>query len=181
MMDFVDHDASDLIEPISATFAAETGYLVVNVDKLRYHYLDRPVRWGGRIFNPKSELHITIVSLDAAMVQSRTSADTAFRAQVEERITETDWRFRKLSAFYHVVESPGVETLIQLVEIPAMQGFFQKMSALFGVGFHVPPAHVTLYTLGTEKGIGLPTRAELDELAIRIDPVEIKPASQTGA
>ena len=176
-MAFVDPHQSDLIEPRSAELVTDTGYLVVNIDKTSYAFLDRPVRWENRIFQPKSELHITIISLDAEKVLRGTAQNAEMLARLQDLVSNTGWRFRKLNAFYHIVETPGVETLIQMVELPALPDFFTELSRLLGEPFHLPPTHVTLYTIGTEKGIGLPTRAVFEEMArSRVDPANILPA-----
>ncbi len=176
MMAFIDPHHSQRIEPVSAELVKDTGYLVVNIDKASYTFLDRPVRWDNRIFQPKIELHITIISQDAEKVLRATAENAEMLARVQNLVSHTDWRFHKLSDFYHIVETPGVETLIQMVALPALPAFFEELSSLLGEHFHLPPTHVTLYTLGTEKGIGLPTRAVFEELTrSRVDPAAVLP------
>lgn len=167
-----------LRQPARVVFDPETGFVVVQISKAEYGYHEAPVRYQGHVFQPKSELHITVVSADAAEdVRSFIERRPDDAVQIQEMVDETRWVFRELEAFYHVVESPGVETIIQMVEVPHMAEFFSRLSGLMGKGFVLPPTHITLYTLGTEKGIGLPTPTVFDQLAQSpIRPEEIQPA-----
>ena len=158
-------------------FDPQTGFVVVQLNKAEYGYQEVPVYYQGRLFDPKSELHITIVSADAAeAVRSFIERRPDDAVQVQEMVDETRWVFRALDSFYHVVEAPGVETIIQMVEVPHVAEFFSRLSGLVGQGFILPPTHVTLYMRGTEKGIGLPTQTVFDQFVqAPVRPEELHP------
>lgn len=167
-----------LRQPARVVFDPDTGFLVVQINKAEYGFHEAPVLYQGRVFQPKSELHITVISADAAEeVRSFIARKPDEAVQVQEMVDETRWVFRELDSFYHVVESPGVETIIQMVDVPYMAEFFSRLSGLVGRGFILPPTHVTLYVRGTEKGIGLPNQTVFDQLVQNgIHPNEIQPA-----
>lgn len=179
---------SDLHAPVSATLNTETGIILVHLDKVDYGYMDQAVRYLGQVFQPKSELHITIVSQDAEHILKYLNDHPQDSGNLQDLILSTDWSFRKQEQFYHVVESPEiateagipVETIIQMVELPMLQAFLKDLSKLVGRGFELPPTHVTLYTRGTEKGISLPNQIVFKELVkASMRPRELWPIEET--
>lgn len=182
-----DEQEGNVLRPQTVELVPETGYLVANLNKQTYGYLDQPVRYQGRVFQPKSELHITLISQDAEKITRYLENNSHGQASIQEMIGATDWRFTRQPTFYHVEEAPGEETIIQMVEIPSLGAFFRELSGLVGQDFTLPPTHVTLYTRGTEKGIGLPTQRVFQELVRaevqpeEMQPVEDAPGSQGPA
>jgi hypothetical protein len=175
MMATADEQDQNLLRPLNAELVPETGYLVVILDMQDYGFIEQPVRYQGRLFQPKSELHITIISQDGEKVTRHLEDDPKTLGPLQELIQGNDWRFRKLPAYYHVVEAPDVETIIQMVEIPGLEGFLRALSGMLGQELVRPPTHVTLYTRGTEKGIGLPTQEAFQELVkAEVQPQELQ-------
>ena len=52
-------------------------------------------------------------------------------------------------------------SVIELVEIPALDFYYRWLGDLLGRQLAVPPAHVTLYTHGKARGIGIPAARHL--------------------
>lgn len=149
-----------LLQPADVSFNPQTGYLVLVLDPDGYGYRAEPVRYQERIFAPKQELHITVIGRPGATVLLEFLSQHPERLPaVQELVEQTDWRFGKRRELYHVQKEPGVETIIQMVELPALEAFFQAVNGLLGQELPLPPAHVTQYMRGTETGIGLPTQA----------------------
>ncbi len=178
-------DEGEFITPVSATFDPDTGFIIVNLDKVSYGYLDQPVRYQGKIFQPKSELHITIISQDAEVLKQHVQSHPENLDTIEDLVLSTDWSFRKRFDFYYVTEEPEKETIIQMVNVPMLEPFLKDLSKQVGQGMVVPPTHVTLYTRGTERGIAIPNQAVFNELVkARVDPDEVqaveRPANHPG-
>jgi hypothetical protein len=151
--------------PKEVSFQEDTGFLVVKIDKDDYGYDQRVVILDGRSLSPKDELHITILSRDAAdQVTEYLQQNPKDAPGVKKLIDQTYWSFYKENRFYHVREDEETETIIQMVEVPELEPFFKKLGEMTGRSLDLPPVHVTLYMRGTEKGIGLPTQAVFDEL-----------------
>lgn len=169
-------DESKSRAPLGASFDPQTGFVLVNINKIDYGFMDKPVRYQGKVFQPKSELHITIVSQDAAeRVRQYLESHPDDAHEFQDLISSTNWSYLKKQEFYYVEEEPGVETLIQMVEVPSLNAFFSSLSSIVGKGFILPPTHVTLYTRGTEKGIGLPNQETFQERAkAAVQPGEIR-------
>jgi len=161
--------------PVSTTFDPQTGLIAAHVDKVDYGFVDQPVRYRGKTFQPKSELHITIVSEDAGIILKHLESHPDDVIDINDLLLSTDWSFIPLDEFYYVEEKPGVETIIQLVELPGLRSFLKDLSRLTGQGFILPPMHITLYTRGMEKGISIPDQNKFQELAkARILPGEVR-------
>lgn len=68
-----------------------------------------------------------------------------------------------MNQFFHVEEEPGVESLIEMVAVPGLAPFYAELSRILGEELELPPVHVTLFTFGRAKGIGLPTQAVFEQ------------------
>jgi hypothetical protein len=51
-----------------------------------------------------------------------------------------------------------------MCEVAGAEEFFAGLERHLQIGIERPPYHVTLYTIGTLRGIGVATRAELERL-----------------
>jgi hypothetical protein len=172
-------DETNTHSPVSASFDVQTGLILAHLDKVDYGFVDEPVRYQGKTFQPKSELHITLVSQDAGAILKHLESHPDDIDEIQDLVFLADFTFFKLGEFYHVEEQPGVEAIIQMVEIPGLRAFFKDLSKLVGQGFIVPPTHVTLYTRGTVKGISLPDQQAFQQFArAKIIPGEVQVAQQ---
>jgi len=168
-------DENNLHSPVSASYEMETGNILTHLDKVDYGFFDQPVRYQGKTFKPKAELHITLISQDSATILKHLESHPDDFYDIQDLVRSTDFSFYKLDQFYYVEEQPGVETIIQMVGIPRLSSFLKDLSSVVGKGFIVPPTHVTLYTRGTEKGISLPDQNTFQQLARRrIRPDEVQ-------
>jgi hypothetical protein len=161
--------------PVSASFDRRTGMIVTHIDKIDFGFIDRPVRYQGLLFQPKRELHITIISKDAGVIMAHLTRHPEDVEDILDLVVSTNWSFYRLNTFYYVQEKPEVETIIQMVEIPALQSFLGELSRLAGHGFLMPPTHITLYERGAEKGIAIPDQHSLQHLMkTQIQPQEVR-------
>jgi hypothetical protein len=170
--------SENLLAPQAVYFEEEEAYLVLHLDMADFDLQPTQVDFRGKSFQPKDELHITILSRRAASaVQDHLEENPGDSPQIHRLIEQTDWSYRQEDHFFHVVEEPGVESIIQLVQVLALQSFFQELSRIIAQDLEPPPAHVTLYTFGDPKGIGIPTQADFEQLVVEeIDLAELQPA-----
>ena len=167
--------------PVKAVFVPETGFVVAEINPSEYGYTHKAVRYQERIFYPKDELHITVVSGQSAeTVRKHLEKQPQDTERIQEVVDQTDWSFRQLEEFYCVVDGEA-ETIIQMVEMPFLSQFYSDLSGITGSGHILLPTHVTLYMRGTETGIGLPNQTAFDTLVkARIRRIELhyEPAGQ---
>jgi hypothetical protein len=62
-------------------------------------------------------------------------------------------------------DEPGFETIVVMVECPALAGVYRDLSAELGRRLSPPPAHLTLYSTDPERGIGINDDDQLRERA----------------
>lgn len=162
------------LRAVNASFDPETGMVQVNLDKVTYGFVDQPVRYQDKLMQPKSELHITILSQDAPLLLKHLESHPDDLHEIQDLVTSASWTYLRQGDYYLVEEAPDMTTIIERVEVPELTQFLRDMSKLVGKGLTLPPTHVTLYTLGAEKGIPLASQAEFDEKVKRqIQPEEV--------
>lgn len=123
---------------------------------------------GGRRFDPRKSLHITLVGR-ALGAELRQSLGERLEIATRPAFEALDWTHER-SGRRLVIEredttddgSRGtVASVVELVELPALAYYYRWLGELLGRELPVPPPHITLYTHGKAKGIGIPTRQSL--------------------
>lgn len=120
------------------------------------------IRFAGADWRAKREFHVTLAGTtmlrpllaDADEVIKRAARQLTFTIIPREE-------------FWHVRENE-TRTIIRMCDVEGAEEFFARMEKEMGTTIERPPYHVTLYTIGTLRGIGLPTRAELERLGEEI-------------
>lgn len=124
----------------------------------------KPLDVDGRRFEPKGELHVTLVGR-ALGAELRRALGARLDAATRPAFEALDWS-HAFTGERRLIEAPcaaddgkpgPVASIIELVELPAMPYFHRWLGELLGRQVAVPPPHVTLYTHGRAKGIGLAT------------------------
>ena len=122
----------------------------------------------GRHFDAKKELHVTLVGRALGAELRRALGD---RLDIATRpaFEALDWTVartgeRRLIERTDTADDgkPGnVASVIEFVDLPALDWYYRWLGDLLGRQLAVPPAHVTLYTHRKAKGIGIPTARSL--------------------
>lgn len=144
----------------------DAGTLLLPVPAATWPPPATPLRLDGIAFAPKRELHLTLVgrALGAAL------RDAGLCAMALSACAELDWRFVRLHRWLRLERRAGGRrrhSIIELVELPAMAALHVRLGAALGRAPAVPPAHVTLYTAGDDRGIGVPDAATLARCTVR--------------
>lgn len=150
---------------------AEEGTLLLRIPPTRWPPPRAPLVLDGIAFRPKDELHVTLVGRAlAAELQAAQAGDARLRAAVERLRAGFDGslaRQRQWLRLEKVEDGRTVGSLIERLELPAMAGLHRALGDLLGRALPVPPPHVTLYTAGDERGIGVPDEAALARWSVR--------------
>lgn len=132
----------------------------------------------GLRFDPKKELHITLVGPELGAELHRVLGDR-LESATRPAFDALDWSGARTGALWRIEHrireadgKAGIRSaIIEDVELPAMAFLHHWLGTLLGRQLPVPPPHVTLYTHGSPRGIGLPTEARLRaHLREAIDP-----------
>ena len=138
------------------------------------------VRVDGVQFMPKTELHLTLIGSRLGRELHTTLAPAFLRDRVERALLEQDWHFVRSGRFLQLAtraddanpDSGRRRTaIIELVDVPAMRPFHQALGRLLGRQLSLPPPHVTLYTAGDRRGIGVTSPRRLRAWQVR----EVRP------
>lgn len=134
--------------------------------------LDLPstVELSGSHWLAKKELHVTLLGRDAMESIGRGSRgpvvvrDAAKGMELEVRLTDELW----------LLEEPPASTIIARAEVPDAAELFAKISDASGAKLEEPPYHVTLFTRGTSRGIGVHSLEELRSAGRELTDAERK-------
>lgn len=122
----------------------------------------------GRRFEPKAELHVTLVG-GALGRELRATLGERLDAAVRPAFEALDWTYAR-AGLGALIEMTGrrddgrrgpVASIIEFIELPAMPHLHRWLGELLGRELPVAPPHVTLYTHACAKGIGVPTIVKL--------------------
>lgn len=134
----------------------------------------QPIELDGRTFEPKQELHVTLVGAGLGR-ELRAMFGEHLDAATRPAFEALDWHLDRTGP-HLLIEKPGrtdagergtVASVIEMVDLPALRYFHHWLGGLLGRQLPVPPAHVTLYTHGRARGIGIPDRHKLRAWAVR--------------
>jgi hypothetical protein len=167
-------------QTIRPDFNRETGTLLLRLRKDEVGLGEQPVTYQGKHFQPKDEVHITVVG-SALGEELREALDVAGRASTfANLVAATDWRYTLLDGWHHVVRrgDEPAESIIRMVEVPTLPIFYAQLEVLAGLSIPPRPAHITLYTWRDDGGIGIATWEEFAELVV--GPINPALFSQAG-
>ena len=155
--------------------------LVLPIPRRTWPPPTQPVTLDGLLFVPKRELHITLVGSALGRELRAAVAGSSLDAAIAAAVAAQDWRFTRSGRLLRLqksIDDAGttrtVGSIIELIDVPAMALFHAMLARLLGHALPVPPAHVTLYTQGSLKGIAVPNDADLQALRVReVDAMEL--------
>lgn len=134
-----------------------------------------PIELDGLEFEPKTELHMTLVGKALGRQVHETLGERFRTCAVRAAFDSLDWRFERTGELRRLQktvrmksgDSRTVGSIIEMVTMPALPKFYRALGDLLGRKLPVPPAHVTLYTYGREDGIGVPSMGKLRAWTMR--------------
>lgn len=166
----------------------ETGALLLLLTREAIDLPNDIVAFRGKVFDPKDEVHITIVGrASGRRVKEAVDRDLAANSCLKRAIDETNWAYRIQGRMYHVRKEKEVkneqgdldlveaESIIVMAEVAGLQSFYERLDRMIEMNLELPPTHVTLYTRGDPLGIGLSNQEDFEAFVTReIWPTELK-------
>ena len=155
--------------------------LLLPIPTQEWPALPERLQLDGFDLRRKRELHATIVGHAlGTRVRDRMATDAHVRDTVVEAIAGLQWQWERCRSWALLAKREGGrsrQSLVEHLRMPAMAEFHRRLGALLGEALPVPPPHVTLYTSGGAKGIGLPDASTLERLRLRtVDEAELPDA-----
>jgi len=119
------------------------------------------IRFGGADWRAKREFHVTLAGTttmhdvaDADEMIKRAAHGISFAVTLRDEL-------------WHIRENE-TQTIIRMCDVEGAEEFFQRLDREMLRAIARPPYHVTLYTIGTLRGIGIPTHVDLHRLGKQI-------------
>jgi hypothetical protein len=149
--------------------------LVIPIAPDRWKPPFAPIELDGLEFQPKTELHVTLIGRALGRQIHETLGERFRTCAVRAAFEALDWRFERsgeLLRLRKAVRLKSGETriansIIERIRMPAMARFHHALGDLLGRRLAVPPPHVTLYVHGREHGIGVPSLGKLRAWTVR--------------
>lgn len=161
---------------------AATLLLPVNFDDSTRGNLAETADSNGLL--AKTEGHITIIgrATGEAIIEKIKSFTEEEKekilAEIENLSAQFGWSYDEKSDYYLVFKAyPATEdrpaeerkSIVQIINLPSLTAFYQKLNELLGTDFDVPFPHITLFTNSTREdkkfcGIGIYSKAQFEEL-----------------
>ncbi|MDP9360818.1 MAG: hypothetical protein M3P29_05130 [Acidobacteriota bacterium] len=139
---------------------------------VRFNYPPIPdvIHFAEIDWRAKREFHVTLLgstTMRALIGGGEVNADDAIKRaawKLAFTITLCDalWQMREKE----------MRTVIRMCDVGGAEEFFARLEEELQTPIERPPYHVTLYTIGTLRGIGIATRAELERLGREIAGAE---------
>jgi hypothetical protein len=120
------------------------------------------IRFAGADWRAKREFHVTLAGTTMMRALTADADDLIKRAARQLAFTIVP-----REELWHVRENE-TRAIIRMCDVEGAEDFFARMEIETRTAIERPPYHVTLYTIGTLRGIGLQTRAELERLGEEI-------------
>ncbi len=150
--------------------------LLLSLDRNEFGLGEDKIRLDGRMFDPKEEVHVTLVGKDlGAQLDIAKQNNPEIEALIGSVIDQADWSFHNRNRMYHIQREKPVddgfgklstataESIVVLGDVPGLASLYDTISTVLGETHEPPPAHVTLYTRVDPQGIGLPNQASFDQ------------------
>jgi hypothetical protein len=116
------------------------------------------IHFADADWRAKREFHVTLIGATAMRDLTPNADDVIKRAarRLTFRITPRDelWEMRE----------EKTRAIVRMCDVAGAEEFFVGLERELQTAIERPPYHVTLYTIGTLRGIGVATRADLERL-----------------
>ncbi|HET9485198.1 MAG TPA: hypothetical protein VFO79_14650, partial [Xanthomonadales bacterium] len=131
----------------------------------------------GSDFEPKSELHVTILGSEyGAYVHDAVKNGFLREADFVRAFERQPWGFARTGEYRLLARDKQrddgttlrAKSIVAMLSMSSMQAFHYWLAARLGIDPIVPPPHVTLWVSGDRNGIGLTCEEDLAESTVLV-------------
>jgi len=116
------------------------------------------IHFAGADWRAKREFHVTLAGTSTMRDLTPNADDVIKRAARRLTFAVT------LRDEFWLMREEKTRTIMRTCDVDGAEEFFAGLERELQTTIERPPYHVTLYTIGTLRGIGVATRAELERL-----------------
>ena len=124
------------------------------------------IHFAGADWRAKREFHVTLAGTTTMRDLTPNADDVIKRAARRLTFGVT------LRNEFWLVREEKTRAIIRMCDVDGAEYFFAGLERELQTVIERPPYHVTLYTIGTLRGIGVATRAEIERLGQPIEGAE---------
>jgi hypothetical protein len=163
---------------ITSYHSYDYGYIFLLVK----HFVGLPVqiKIDGKTLFKKDEYHVSLMDLEhlVSFIKVGTDTDSVSEDDLVNDFLDyqstTDLSQFQPTNIFRYVKRDGVETVITMVDMPNLEGLFEKIRVKYGVDIPTQPTHITLYTLHPEVSIGILSQSELERYSEQVYLPDLK-------
>ncbi|HET9412044.1 MAG TPA: hypothetical protein VFO38_04305 [Candidatus Saccharimonadales bacterium] len=155
------------MENITPPFA--TDGRCIGLMNLHVPNLPETIEVQGHTLLRKEEFHITLMCPKNIAPVLHKDKSELVRFFVEYAKSHDLTRYTLLPE-YRLVKKEDRITVVVMVDMPALNDLFAAMNAKYGANIPTQPAHITIFGLQTNWGIGINSPEELQQIST---PVEV--------
>jgi hypothetical protein len=149
--------------PARGRFTRRGGGAIVHFDHLP---IPDVIRFAGTDWRAKREFHVTLAGTKTMHALTSEPDEAIKRAAQALTFTITP------RDEYWQIREEETRAIVRICDVEGAEEFFTRLEREMLRPIARPPYHVTLYTIGTLRGIGIATSAELHLLGKKIDGPE---------
>jgi hypothetical protein len=131
----------------------------------------------------KAEFHSTIIGSDTGEKIIAMVADSIQKekitSDIEKLSHEFSWSYSQKDEYYFISkkyqenEDEERKSIIQMIDLPDIVPFYEKLNKKLGTNFDIPLPHITLFTTSTNpekklRGVGIYSKNQFDALQPKI-------------
>jgi hypothetical protein len=156
-------------------YAYDKGYIYLPIE---INELPKKINIDGDSLSLKSSFHVSLLcTKDILSKHQKENLEQVILDNFCKFVLENDISFVKFNGEFRLAKFEGRKTIIARCEVSNLEKFSQQLSNQLRIDIPTQPAHVTLYTLQPNIGIGMNSFTELETKSVSVDvPDEIKTA-----
>lgn len=157
----------------------EKGFGYIRLENLELGELPKKLTVDGDELVLKPEFHISLVwagrLAEMIDIQNKDKIKIEIIQEFEKFTKEKSLVDYELTGELRLVEKGSQKTVIAMAKVMNLEAFFMRLNQKYGSKLPLQPAHITLYTLPTDKiGIGILSDEELQRISKVIEIPDIK-------
>ena len=152
------------------------GYIFLVIKDLTD--LPTKIEIDGKTLFKKEEFHVSLMALKhlVPLINAGTNnvtEDDLVQDFIDYQSTADLSQFQPTNEFRYV-KRDGRETVIAMVNVPNIEGLFERLRIKYCVDIPTQPTHITLYSLRPDASIGILSQFELERDSKQIELPKIK-------